>query len=175
MKLISSLSTLALAIGLMGCGMLSDDDSDKGSSLIKQDEMGCIQGVVLNGINGKRLDIKNSNGKEGVHVIVRNKLLRAKTHVNGEQEGVFQGLQGEYYLCGIPLDVTFPVVAWKDGYEQFEGRVLIDSTIAQKTKTSEMQDIDVDYPTTLADIYLYPKGTEANDLLFTVVQHGSIV
>lgn len=175
MRLTLLFSTLVLAVGFFGCGMLDDKGSKDGNALIKQESRGCVQGVVVNGITGERLSLRSSDGKEGVHVLVRNKLLRANTHVNGEKKDAFEGLKGEYYVCGIPLDTEFPLMAWKDGYQQFEGKVMIPSTIEQRTKTSQVEDIKLEFPTFLANIHLYPKGTQANDLLFTVVKYGEVV
>lgn len=169
----NSCGAALLATVASGCGVFGTDDdhSSSGEGIVNHDNRGCIQGVVLDGLNQSRLAFPKQMeyGKQGIYVLVRNKLLQARPLVaDPENETANKNLLGEYYVCGIPLDVEFPVFAWIDGYQAFEGLIKIDSTIAQRTAESDQVDIPLEFPTLLADFKLYPVGIETQDLKFTV-------
>lgn len=176
MKIWTALTTGILgSLILTGCGAFSkkDGSSNGGDSFSQPDNSACVQGVVLDGLTGERVGLAHQNESgdpQGVSVLVHNQLLQATPMVEGGQ-GANANLLGEYSLCGFPLDETFPIFAWVDGYESFEGLITVDSTVAQRTPNSREVDITRSFPTLLANIKLFPKGTETRDLKF-IVSHG---
>lgn len=167
---------LLTGIAVSGCGAFSKKDgssNDDGPAFSQPANSGCVQGVVLNGLTGERIRLSqsdNANETQGVSILVHNHLMQASPMVKDDADAN-ANLVGEYSLCGFPLDETFPIFAWVDGYESFEGLISVDSTVAQRTPNSREVDIARSNPTLLANIRLFPKGTETRDLKF-VVSHG---
>ena len=174
MKLVTLVAGTSALI-LAGCGVFSEKDSSNkdDAAFDLNGRTACVQGVVLNGLTGERIGLAKASPEgalQGVSVLVHNKLLQADPMVENV-EGANTNLLGEYALCGFPLDESFPIFAWVDGFESFEGIITVDSTLAQRTPNSREVDIQRGYPTLLANIKLYPKGTETRDLKF-IVSHG---
>jgi hypothetical protein len=162
---------------VVGCGAFTEKDSSQrdDAGLDVRSRSACVQGVVVNGLTGERIPLAKTNESgdlQGVSVLVHNQLLQANAMIENTQ-GANTKLVGEYALCGFPLDETFPIFAWVDGFESFEGLVKVESTLAQRTPNSREVDIQRVAPTLLANIKLYPKGTETRDLKF-IVSHGGL-
>ena len=165
----------ASALFIAGCGVFSEKDNSQkdNTGFDLNGRSACVQGVVVNGLTGERIGLAKANADgelQGVSVLVHNNLLQAEPMVESF-EGASTNLLGEYALCGFPLDESFPIFAWVDGYESFEGVITVDSTLAQRTPNSREVDIQRGHPTLLANIKLYPKGTETRSLKF-IVSHG---
>lgn len=171
-----------IGVILSGCGAFSKDDNSSNdggndSGFSQPANSGCVQGVVLDGLTGKRIALATSNEAgepRGVSVLVHNQLIQAAPML-ASGDGGSANLLGEYSLCGFPLDESFPIFAWVDGYESFEGLVSVDSTVAQRTPQSRQADILRSNPTMLANIKLYPKGTQTQDLKFVISHDGEKV
>ena len=162
------LSGIILGFMISGCGSLSNDDNSPAANQFSHTaSTGCIQGVVVDGVTGKRLNL-NVEGEEGqqsgVMMLVRNQLIKASP-MTGEEDSE---LAGEYSLCGFPTEEMWPVIAELPGYEFFETRVNVSSTVAQRTGASEQNDIARTHPTNLVDITLFPKGSKSQNVLFEV-------
>ena len=117
---------------------------------------GCVQGVVVNGLTGQRVDISTT-----FELIA----------LTGSTELIASGRPnhpGEYFLCNIPVDETFPILAKLDGFENFQGQVKIDSTVSPKGSEVTTGDIKKTNPTQIANIKLYPKNTKVKELKFVV-------
>jgi hypothetical protein len=164
---------VALAFVLVaGCG--KKDDSNESSSFGK----GVLQGVLRNAITGERIPLKSGDKKDGVYAIVKSKQVVAKTQITQEDAGDKnkrdETLVGEYVIQGLPVDVEIPVIVNVEGYELFEGRVNVYSTVAQRTPKAGVKDIDLAHPIVNADIRLVPRGEEAKDVEILVVDSNDI-
>jgi len=161
--------------GLLGCGTFSEKDKKRSKGITHQSGKGCIQGVVRNGVTGERIGLSGKE-RQGIFLLTRNQQLKGSHLVgNPEAKNANENLVGEYYLCGFPLDEAFPLLVVQDGYETYEGRVSVTSTISQRTPESRQEDIRRDFPTLLADIELFPKGVETKDLGVKVFLKGEPV
>ena len=158
-----------------------------------ENDRACIQGVVRNGISGKRIILdQDEQARDGIYVLVHNRFISAKlmnikrneqneapeseetnslVEKNQEQVERIKRLNGEFALCGIPVDESFPVFVWQDGFQAFEGVVRVASTLAQRTEVSDEIDIVRPRPTLLTDIDIYPIGVTSPDLKFNLF-HG---
>jgi len=159
-------SCLVLA-GLTACGHSSSNAGrSEGAG-----GAGCIQGVVVNGLTAERLTLPDDSAK-GVFVLVRNSLVEAHPAVTGDAAKAKPALAGEYYLCGLPLDQSYPIFAWLDGFLSFEGTVQVHSTAASRSPNAR-EDVQRPTPTEIANIRVYPKNQQVQDLNFYVVHDGA--
>lgn len=154
----TSLMVGILALGVGHCGKKSGGGSQP---ILGK---GTLQGVVRDALTGKRLDIRNS-----VFVLVGNQKLSSVSMPVSEQDG---SLKGEYSIIGLPTDVAFPVITEVDGYELFEGIVLVNSSISQRTATSQTSDIELERPTVIGDILMIPNGSTSDDVEIEVKSAG---
>jgi hypothetical protein len=169
-------ASFALLVGIASCGWLPNKTDRKGDGIAGSGaNKGCIQGVVRNGLTGERMKL-SKEGNQGISMLIRNKQFKATYIVaNPDDKNADSNLFGEYYLCGFPLDESFPLLANQEGFQPFEARVLVVSTIAQRTPNSQQKDLNRPFPTLNADIELYPKGIETKDLKIVVLNKGEKV
>lgn len=170
------IAALALNVGVAGCG--SKKHSSNPPTFAGQ--KGTIQGIVLDGLTQKPIKLqdpdlsKNPDGTLGIHVLAHNQLLMAHHTDADNNKRMDKGLDGEYFIRDVPLDEAFPILARIDGYEQFQGHVLIKSIYPRDELGSE-HDVKRENPTLIANIMLYPKDTQAKDLKFIVYNNGTPV
>lgn len=147
----------------------SSSDKEESSGL---PSIGCLQGVVINGLTAERIALPSDSSK-GLQVLVQDS-LRAGTSLVGDPaaEGASGLLAGEYYICDVPLDEEFPVFVWVDGYEPFESEIKVHSTAASRSPLATA-DLVKPYPTEIANIRLYPKNTQVKDLTVLVTNNGA--
>jgi len=129
---------------------------------------GCLQGVVVDGFTGQRMDISTLADPNGIYVLIRDKKLKVQTHVGDAN------LVGEYYICDIPVEETYPVFAYVDGYMPFESTVIIPSTRALRTSAdgAYTEEVKIADPLKLTNIQLFPKGNTGRDLIVRVTNEG---
>jgi hypothetical protein len=168
-----SVITIVAPVFLAACGISGSSNSSKdggGSSVAGP--TGCVQGVVVDGRSQDRIKLPahDRSTRTGIFVLLRNELIQA-TPATMQQDA--DRLDGEYALCGIPLDETLPIFAWVDGYEPFQSHVRIDSKHLHKFKKNSPADDDSTYegtleersvPVTLANIRMFRVGENTKDL-----------
>ncbi len=167
--MLRNLSGLLLAASLAVSCSGGDSGNDE---LAGPPTIGCLQGVVINGLTAERIALPSDSTK-GLQVLVQDDLRVGTSLVDGSAApGVNPLLTGEYYLCNVPLDEEFPVFVWVDGYEPFEGEVKVHSTAASRSSKATA-DLIKPYPTEIANIRLYPKGTQVKDFKVLVTNNGT--
>jgi hypothetical protein len=164
-------TTLAagLAAAAAGCGHKDSDGGGGGASAAQ----GCLQGVVMDGLTGQRVAVNTATAGNGIFVLFQGSLIPASfASATVGAPGSNPNLDGEYSLCGIPLDEQFPILAWVDGYAPFEGVIEVPSTAASRSPNARA-DLLRPYPSELANIRLYPKATAVKDLDVLVLHNGA--
>lgn len=126
---------------------------------------------MSDGLTGGRVKLPNFTGKTGIYSLVHTQTLPGQTIVAND-DNANPNMLGEYSLCGLPLDETYPIFAHVDNYLSYETTVHVNSTIASRTGQA-VTDIALEAPTELVNIRLYPIGKESKDLVFTVVYSGA--
>jgi hypothetical protein len=155
-----------IATTLMQCG--KDNDGPAPAPLGN----GTIMGVVRNAVTGERIAIESNNVNKGVYILAGSARLVSQTYPAATQlSNPDQSLVGEYFIHGIPLDTNLPMVVKVEGFDVFEAVVQVKSSIAQRTQNSEQVDINLDRPTFIADIALYPQGTTAQSLTLKAIEN----
>ena len=136
-----------------------------------KDGYGCLQGVIVDGYTGQRLDISTLVDPAGVYVLIRDQKLKAQFHTGDPN------LVGEYFICDIPVEETYPVFAYIDGYMPFESTVTIPGTRALKTSAqgAYTEEVKIADPIELTNLQLFPKGNTDRDLIVHVTNEGSPV
>lgn len=161
------LPCLALAASLAACSKSSGGDSGGGGATT-----GCIQGVVVNGMTGARVTLPKANVDKGLYVLIRDRLSDATSLVpDPAAAGANAQLAGEYNLCSVPLDETFPLFVWLDGFLPFEGDVTVHSTAAAQSPNAKA-DLVKPTPSEIANIRVYPKSQQVKDLGVLVTHDG---
>ncbi len=161
---------LALSALSAACGVMSkkQDHIQDRTAFDERHSSGCVQGVVINGQTGERIALSGKQADEGIFVLAHSSHLGAVPADNADY------LKGEFVLCGVPLDESFPIFARFHGFGEFYSNVQIESTLAQKSPKASV-DIRKPEPTRIANIRLYPIGIETQDLKFQVVHNGAPV
>jgi hypothetical protein len=133
-----------------------------------RDGYGCLQGVVMDGFTGQRMDISALTAPSGVFVMNHGTLIAAKTYDE-------EALKGEYYICDIPVEETYPVFAYIDGYLAFESTVFIASTRPVRVTGDQAvaQEVKIPDPIEIANIRLFPLANSAVKLRVRVVHNGA--
>lgn len=128
---------------------------------------GCLQGVVIDGYTGQPVALADP---KKIFVLIRGQKLEA-TKVEDEN------LTGQYYICNIPLDETYSVFSFTDGYQNFEGTVNIPSTVGARTTSGNAiaTDIVKKDPIIISNIVLFPKTAGSRDLVVRVYNRGAVV
>jgi hypothetical protein len=154
---------LALLAATLSC------DKGKDSQPASTGGSGCIQGVLIDAITGKRIPVPTPTETEGVYVVVNNqKLVGTGMTAKDAKEGLFVG---EYAVCGIPVENQFPLTISVAGYQSFFGKINeIRSTAANRTTTDNgiLTEIGRPSPTELHNVRLFPIGAKALPLEITV-------
>jgi hypothetical protein len=127
---------------------------------------------MVDGLTGNRIPLPEQSDGIGVHMLVRNKLVAGKPLTSNPEDPAYQ--QGEYVLCGIPVDESFPLFVWLEGYEGYESTYTIDSTVSSRSPQAQY-DVVRPTPTDLVNIMLFPKGTQTKDLEFVVLNNAAPV
>lgn len=165
---------LGLSI-LSSCGKFQSSDQNLGADdvALPARNLGCIQGVVIDGLTGTPVSIdEKSRGApgRGIRTMVGGVPIGAQTvarSFDGSKE-----FTGEYSVCNIPLDETYPLIVSLDGYQKVEGLFEIASTIPPRTEKKDAPEIVKRVPTEIVNIKVYPIGVETSDLRFRVVYQG---
>ncbi len=132
------------------------------------DGYGCLQGVVTDGFTGQRVDLSKVTGTNGMYVLIRGDKLKAQIIADDPN------LLGEYHICGIPVEDTYPVYAYIDGYMPFESSVMVDSTRAKKVTGNQavVDEVKIPDPIELQDVRLFPVGNTTRNLRVRAVFNG---
>jgi hypothetical protein len=157
---------LSAATLLAQCGKKKESDSRRdpnSADFVQADGLGCVQGTVINGLTGQKISLPKEEGL-GVFVLIRGVKFRASIVQNPEDESESE-LAGEYFVCNVPLDESYLLFAQYNNFLPFQSEVRIAST-ALSAGENDIQKPD---PMLLANIRLFPKGTETTDLRLTVV------
>ncbi len=148
----------------------SSTSSPQGFNGIKT---GCVQGVILNGYTGARIDMNDIKDPSGVFVLIHGKKIKAE-FIPGDTN-----LVGEYSICGIPVEETYPLFVYREGFLPFETSVFVDSTRPLRlpthlTSANVNQEQEIPLPTVISNIVLFPFG-ESRDLVVKVVSEGKTI
>ncbi|MGE0174368.1 MAG: hypothetical protein AB7T49_16350 [Oligoflexales bacterium] len=171
MKLRSSVLFIGVVAGTMSCGVLTKDNNSKKPGMYNAIDKGCVEGVITNGITQERVGLTGgARGDRGVYVFANNVMIKGHYRVsNPNHPNTNKALVGEYYLCGVPVNETLPLVVWQDGYQDFEAEIRIPGNEPKDLAEGEQPKAS---PTLLANINLFPKGVEAQDLSVNVLYKG---
>lgn len=176
-------TTALVATGLIlasGCGR--EGNTDKGITEVGRDShvamptapTGCIQGVIINGLTGERIDLPETSADSGLGVLVRvrDKLLGATNLTASFAKNT--AMKGEYSLCGIPVEDEFPLYAAVDGFQAFGAKIKVASTVPQLSAQADT-DLQKPMPTKIYNIRLYPVGQQTQDLTAHVLYAAQAV
>jgi|GEM_PF-1569228 len=177
MKKLGFLSAaFAFALIVFSCGKKQDNEGGEGAAVTGErdsaqigarDGEGCVQGAVVDGTNGKKINLQEEPGL-GVFVLIRGVKFKAAIVQNPSSDKEVE-LSGEYYICGIPLNETYLIFAHFDRFLPFQSDVRIEST----TLTAEKRDIVKKDPVLLANIRVFPKGEEVTKDLKVMVYNNA--
>jgi hypothetical protein len=126
---------------------------------------GCVQGVIIDGYTGQPIPFKSLT--EDLFVMIRNKKFLA-TAVDDSN------FVGQYFLCGVPLDETYPIYGFFPGYQTFESSVHIKST-AEAVLLGEggvLSHVKKKDPLLIANVVLFPKSVGDRNLSVLVTNEG---
>ena len=184
---VSLLASLVVATALVGCGNKKKSGGGGGAvetvNEVQQtngveapytsvDGQGCLQGVLLNGFTGERIDLSKATAPDGAFVLIRGQKKMARWIKDDAN------LIGEYHICGIPVEETYPVYVYLAGYLPFESTVKITSTRAIRTDVAASggnavaQDAKIPDPIAMSDIMLFPVGNSTRPLNVSVIYQG---
>ncbi len=130
-----------------------------------KDGYGCLQGVVTDGFTGQPIALDVTK----LFVLIRGTKIAA-TKVDG--------IEGQYFICDIPVEEDYPVYAFLDGYMPFESSVKITSTRAKRVAAdgqAVVEEVKIPDPLELQDIRLFPLGNTTRDLRVRAVYNGAPV
>jgi hypothetical protein len=128
---------------------------------------GCLQGVVIDGFTGQPVEL---SAPDKIFVLIRGTKIAASKVDDAN-------LVGQYYICDIPLDETYSVFGFIDGYQNFEGTVNVASTVGSRTGAANAiaSDIVKKDPLVISNIVLFPKTAGGRDLTIRVYNQGIVV
>lgn len=128
---------------------------------------GCLQGVVIDGYTGQPIALADP---KQLFVLIRGQKLEASKVDDAN-------LVGQYYICNIPLDETYSVFGFLEGYQNFEGTVNVASTVGARTGASNAINTDIvkKDPIVISNIVLFPKTAGTRDLVVRVYNRGAVV
>jgi hypothetical protein len=170
-------SAITLAAVAFSCGKKQEKESsgeaatvigerDSAQASAREGE-GCVQGAVVDGTIGKKVNLQDEPGL-GVFVLIRGIKFKAAIVQNPSSDKEAE-LSGEYYICGIPLNETYLIFAHFDRFLPFQSDVRIEST----TLTAEKRDIVKKDPVLLANIRVFPKGEDVTKDLKVMVYNNA--
>lgn len=170
-RVAAAIPLLATLPILSSCGQLSSKGSlgDPETGVAKN--LGCIQGMVIDGLTGKTVNLANFDAAkgEGLRVVVGDTTLTPGAA--NEDTLKARDLNGHYTVCNIPLDEQYPVVISVPGYQRIEGMIRVRSTIDALSKEAQ-QDIQKLVPIETVNLRLFPVGVQTSDLKFVVTEGG---
>lgn len=167
-KIFAALGMLALCFGCSDdkSGTVPAPDPTKLNLLPETAEnTGCVQGVLVDGQNNERMEI----GQESIYVLVQSKRFYASP--SGDQTD--SRFKGEFYVCDIPVDESYPIFAAVKGYHNFDSVIHIEAYLPRKNPKE--QPIRKPRPSTLANIRVFPKGVETQNFVFQVFSQGKVM
>jgi len=156
-----------------------EDETEKTSSVDPDsvvwspvEGQGCLQGVITDGFTGERIDMTQFADPSGAFVLIRNQKLKAR-YIKDDPN-----LKGEYNICGIPVEQTYPVFVYIPGYLPFESTVNITSTRAVRvdtnaTSNSVATEVKIPDPISMTNIRLYPLANGATPLRIRATYQGN--
>jgi len=172
--LLMNLSAAVLATSIVSCDGLMTESADSPYARNMDGLIGCIQGIVVNGLTGARVNLNDAallEGESGISVMVRGASLRGEVITHGLSS---KETAGEYLVCNIPLDEAYPLAVRLAGYEAVEGEVMVASTAPSRSPNGQA-DIRKLAPTQVVNIRVYPLGVETSDLKIVVNSNGKAV
>lgn len=117
---------------------------------------GIVQGVLVDGYTGKRVDVTSLSGNDGIFVLIGGEKFKAKAvPTNGDAR-----LNGEYFICDVPYDTTFNIYAHVTGFLPFQSTINVPAVAADKVALK------------LGDIRVFPQGADTKDLVVHVTNNG---
>lgn len=164
----SAVSWLVFAsfLALGACSKDEGGDDSSGHAV----KTGCIQGVIVNGLTGARMDLPSPTAEIGLFALVQGSLNTYTPLTTDPEAAAFK--RGEYTLCGIPLDESFPIVGWFEGFAPFESEVIVSSTRAARSANAEY-DLVKPMPTKIYNFAMFPSAGTTKDLVVNVYHHGA--
>lgn len=170
-RLFSATRWALAASWLASCGQLTSRSGtvDGDGSTVRN--LGCIQGVVVNGLTGEAVGLSGvkANSGFGLRVLVADKALTPG--YRSAEEAKATNLSGHYTLCNIPLDETYPLQLHVDGFQPVEGFIKVSSTASSQSPEAKA-DLAKLVPTEVVNIRLYPVGARTADLKYVVTHDG---
>ena len=169
---------LSLAL-IASCGdpeKSEDDASAKGAttdltgSITERSNTGCVQGAIIDGITGQKMDLTAASEGDGIFVLIRDRKIQAQV-VTNHGNAV---LNGEFFVCGVPVDEIYPIFASFAGYNDFQSLIRIDSTLRPKANAAT-EDLVKPDPVFQGNIRMFPVGANTRDLALRVYNNGEPV
>lgn len=170
----SSLVRLAICsvFALSGCNdFTSQQNKNVGPGLLAEN-LGCIQGVIIDGLAKEGVDLMNLayDAGSGVRAMVGGTAVSATPAANFL--GNSKRTSGEYSICNIPLDERYNLVVDLPGFQRVEGLFLIESTLSSRSAEPSKNEITKRVPTEIINVIVYPVGVQTGDLMFSVTHEG---
>jgi hypothetical protein len=157
---------------LSGCSQLSSEQNKAANNGLLAENLGCLQGVILNGLTRDGVDLLGLTSEAGSGV----RAMVGGTAVAATPAASFLGnssrSSGEYSICNIPLDERYNLVVDLPGFQRVEGLFLIESTLATRSAEPSQLEINKRVPTEIVNIIVYPIGVQTADLKFEVTHEG---
>ena len=161
----------ASLIALSGCGKSDPTPAaeriDRSNLVDAEKVNGCIQGVIVNGLTGERVDLPKADAASGAGIMVRVRDQMIGANSMAVKLTNNAAMKGEYSLCGIPLEDEFPLYVQVDGFQAFITKVKVSSTVPELTSNAQA-DIQKPAPTKIVNVRLYPVGVQTQDLKIQV-------
>lgn len=158
-RIFSTTATVVMASALVACGG-DDSSSDNSVQQNYHDVKATLQGTVFNAITGARITDQSLD----VYLVQGTSYREASVRTGDKL------FAGDYAISSIPTttgnNITYRVAAMADGYQDFE------SAVSFTLNTTTLQDKQANF---LANIYLYPQGTYANDITVNVTYNDEPV
>lgn len=173
---IIALGALAGACGSDGKEKLVTDNIGASPGAGEQ-ATGCVQGVVVNGLTRQRVQLTPDTVGNQIFVITPNGALRAQ--LVKSLVGNDAGVDGEYFICGIPILNDFPLYVRVNGYQEFYADVNSASAVPGSHQVPLPNNLTVSkfwsIPVQRYDIRLFPLSELARDYTVTVTFKGEPV
>lgn len=159
MKTVIKSAALFGAVSLLAaCG--GEENSDHSVDINYHDIKATLQGVVFNGIDGKRIT------DESLQVT----LVQGTDYRKAQVRTGDKDYAGDYAINSIPASTannnTYRIVATADGFQTFE------TAVSFGVNTAGLQDKSVNL---MGNMYMYPLGSFANDVKVNVTYNNEPV
>lgn len=157
---------------LSGCDQLSSEQNKAANDRLLAENLGCIQGVIIDGLSRDGVDLLSLTSEAGSGI----RAMIGGTAVQATAAASFLGASarssGEYSICNIPLDERYNLVVDLPGFQRVEGLFSIESSLATRSADPSQLEIYKRVPTEIVNIVVYPVGVETADLKFQVTHEG---